>query len=162
MGKAPPPSLWGEGGKFLFLPFGGERSSPSFSRGREGAGAAALVVVTFHVWLTWPWASQVTARGRIQVPTVLATCVPCASKWAVGCAKGRRAFAHRRLVTFACFGEQTWHLQPCRKWSGNQTRAVGGWDHRTPSSEGIHSLNEWCKPGSKHTNTHVLASLGLP
>ena len=26
------------------------------------------------------------------------------------------------------------HLQPCCEWSGNQTRAVGGWDHLTSPS----------------------------
>ena len=28
------------------------------------------------------------------------------------------------------------HLQPCCEWSGNQTRAVGGRDHRTPPFQG--------------------------
>ena len=86
------------------------------------------------MWLAWPWASQAITRERFWAPAVLATCVPWACEWAAACARGRRAIAHRRLVTFARFGERTWHLQPCCKWSGNQTRAVGGRDHRTPPS----------------------------
>ena len=38
----------------------------------------------------------------------------------------------------------------------------GGWGLHTPPSGGFHPLRGWCKPGSKHTNLNVLASLGLP
>ena len=42
----------------------------------------------YHTRLTWPWASQATARGRLRVPAVLATHVPRAREWADGVCKG--------------------------------------------------------------------------
>ena len=103
----------------------------------------------FHAWEAWSWARQATTCERSRVPTVLATRMPWACEWAVGCAWGRRAVARRCLVTFACFGEQRWRVQLRCKGSGSQTRAVGGRDHRTPPSGGFHLFMGWSKPGGK-------------
>ena len=83
-GMHPPPS----GEEVLFSPFG---------KGGREQGASPLgerPVEAYHTRLAWPWASQATARGRLRVPAVLATRVPWACEWAVGCAGGRRAPAH--------------------------------------------------------------------
>ena len=70
-------------------------------RGEGGEKEAFLFgekpVEASHARLAWPWASQATAHGRLQVPAVLATRVPWAREWAAGCARGRRALAHRSM-----------------------------------------------------------------
>ena len=89
----PPP----RGGKSLFPPSGGKRSSLSLRGKREGSLSLSKVerlAEAYHAWLAWPWTSQATACERLRVPTVLATRMPWACEWAVGCAGGRRAPAH--------------------------------------------------------------------
>jgi hypothetical protein len=84
-GRIPFPPLWGE--KVLSFLQREERRRPLPFKVERLAEA-------YHAWLAWPWASQATACGRLRVPTVLATRMPWACEWAVGCAGGRRAPAH--------------------------------------------------------------------
>ena len=103
----------------LLPPFRGD-NSPSPLRGgrgppppkREGGkGALQEPVEARHAWLAWPWASQAITHERFRVPTVLATRVPWACEWAVGCARGRRALARRRMERASVFGGCVGHLQ---------------------------------------------------
>ena len=112
-GRGPPPPFLG----------GGEGGS---SQREEPAGAR-------HAWLAWPWASQAITHERFRVPTVLATRVPWACEWAVGCARGRRALAHRSVERASVFIGCVGHLLSLTAGGEDPTHVLGrGWPQHTP------------------------------
>ena len=123
--------LW----QFPFPPRGGKGSSPSLLGGGEGGSSQREEPVgARHAWLAWPWASQAITHERFRVPTVLATRVPWACEWAVGCARGRRALAHRSVERASVFIGCVGHLLSLTAGGEDSTCVLGrGRPQRTPS-----------------------------
>ena len=110
-----------------------------------------LVLAARHAWLAWPWASQAVARGRCRV-LAGGVCMHgmCAGNRATPVSgTGGRGSSYQASGNVCTQRHANRHLQPCCEWSGSQTRAVGGRDHRTPPSGGFHPFMGWSKPGGK-------------